>query len=671
MCGIFGYLNWNHPVERSLILRYLLNGLSRLEYRGYDSAGVAFDDADGATSVVKTNGNVAKLIDLLQTQGCLSDSRQLNSHVGIAHTRWATHGPPSIINSHPQRSDDSNEFVVVHNGIITNYLALKETMMAHGVHFESDTDTEVFAKLLKFIRDRDPNPSAVTLPELVREACNQLDGSFAFLVKSRLYPHELVATRKGSPLIVGISGHAASQVQLTGKSSALDPLQCEELWQNKKDGALSIEYFLSSDPAAIIEHTKFVLYLEDDDILHIQEGHMRVYRRAVNDAGLHSLQQTNRGIQMLKMQLDAVMKGKYEHFMQKEIFEQPQAVMTTMRGRVLFDKGEVRLRGIIDRIDDILSCRRVIFLACGTSFHACLASRQIFEELTSLPVSVELASEYVDRKPAVFRDELYVFLSQSGETADTLRALRYVKKRGAMVCGVTNTVGSAISRETDFGVHVNAGIEIGVASTKAYTCQIVSIVLMALQLSEDSVKLRDRRLQIIRDLERLPSLIEETLNKCEPVIKKLAEELKGSNSILVFGRGYQYSTALEGALKIKEISYIHSEGLSSSELKHGPIALISADMPSILLCTKDELYKDAWSALEQVCARHGNVIAICNEGDEDVRGKAQRVIEVPHICDALAGIVNVLPLQLLSYHLAVMLGRNVDQPRNLAKSVVV
>eukprot|EP00762_Andalucia_godoyi_P000973 ANDGO_03854.mRNA.1 Glutamine--fructose-6-phosphate aminotransferase len=700
MCGIFGYLNWNHPVERRQIVALLTEGLSRLEYRGYDSAGVAFDAADSSTVIVKMDGNVSRLRSLLETSGVSSDMTVVTSHIGIAHTRWATHGDPSPINSHPQRSDPTNQFVIVHNGIITNYRELKQTLIADGYEFESDTDTEVFAKLIKFVYDEQSDKSNVSLVDICKEAVSQIHGSYAFLVKSRLFPGEIVATRQGSPLIIGVtedqptdtiplslrgrsanSGNTAAGVEQFGEDSFVDGLEphLKTVSSPSSFGASGSkagrEYFFSSDATAIVQHTSRVLYLEDRDVAHVKNGVLKIYNPdfAAHPNSSDGAAQPSRAIRKLAMQLDSVMKGQYEHFMQKEILEQPESLLTTMRGRVKFDSLEIRLGGIIDHIEDILTSRRVIFLACGTSYNACLAAQQVFEELSNLPVTCELASEFVDRKPNVFRDEIYIYVSQSGETADTLRALQYVKKRGALTCGVTNTVGSAIARSTDFGVHVNAGVEIGVASTKAYTCQIIAIILIALQISGDSVKKTPRRAEIMRELERLPRLVDQTIKSVESVVKQVADELIASKSpsVLVFGRGYQYATALEGALKIKEISYIHSEGLSSSELKHGPIALISADMPSILICTRDELFPHVMSALEQVCARHGNVIAICNEGDEAVREKAQRTLEVPKIVDCLACVLNVIPLQLLSYHLAVKLGRNVDQPRNLAKSVVV
>jgi glucosamine--fructose-6-phosphate aminotransferase (isomerizing) len=726
MCGIFGFLNFDSEVSRVEMLKILLRGLRRLEYRGYDSAGVAFDSVNGPheIEIVKTNGNVQKLIDLIHAKGYLPTNKieesadnnnkadedaefspelMVNNHVAIAHTRWATHGEPSPINSHPHRSEATNAFVIVHNGMITNYDALKGTLEAQGYRFESATDTEVFAKLCHYIYeqqrvDAEGKPQKVSLVEIVRVAASQIEGTYAFLVKSRLFPGELVAARMGSPLIVGMAGQEFEtddeehtiplSARMTDRKSTAyiggemarrtSPVLYQDGHRNSSvlvaaDGVSrrAKMFFLSSDAAAIIEHTRAVIYMEDKDLVHIRNGKLSIYNTDVVTAAEATRQ--NRILHKLKGQIDAIMKGNYDHFMQKEIFEQKDSIMNTMRGRVKFDGFDVRLGGVLNNLKDVITSRRIYFLACGSSYNSCLAARQIFEELSGLPVAVELASEFVDRKPNVFRDEVYVFVSQSGETADTLRALRYVKTRGAITCGITNTVGSAIARETEFGVHVNAGIEIGVASTKAYTSQVVSIILFALQLSSDSKGKQDRRSAIIADLRRLPELIESTLKSTEPLIKQLAEDLKRSTSIMVFGRGYNYATALEGALKIKEISYVHSEGVSAAELKHGTIALIDEKMPCMLIATQDELLPNVMSALEQLSARHGRVIAVCSEGEsfDAIKRKATDIIQVPKVVDCLSPVINVIPFQLLSYHLALSLGHNVDQPRNLAKSVVV
>eukprot|EP00762_Andalucia_godoyi_P001739 ANDGO_07169.mRNA.1 putative glutamine--fructose-6-phosphate aminotransferase len=723
MCGIFGLLNCESELSRTAILRLLLKGLSRLEYRGYDSAGVAFDRQSGSTDVqiVKSNGNVSKLVNLLKDQGYLPDTNldsehydeddfspelMLSNHVGIAHTRWATHGEPSPANSHPHRSDKDSTFIVVHNGMITNFSELKNMLKAKGHVFESETDTEVFAKLLGHVYNQYKSETdvgkkpKVSFVEIVRAAVSQLEGTYAFLVKSRLFPGELIAARFGSPLIIGVcsSGEEATDpdaeftVPLSArlvnrKSTAYLSADGRRESQNFVSGKSNTDsrdfiaegaadltkrakaFFLSSDASAIIEHTRTVLYLEDKDIVHLANGRMRIYNQDVvtsSDAG-----KEHRVIKILQGQMDAVRKGNFDHYMQKEIFEQKESLTNTMRGRVLFDKCDVRLGGVLHNARDILTCRRVHFLACGSSYHSSLAGRQLFEQLTSLPAAVELASEFVDRSPNVFRDETYIFISQSGETADSLRALRYVKAQGALTCGITNTVGSAIARETDFGIHVNAGLEIGVASTKAYTSQVLSVVLLSLFLSKNARDKEEVRQQIIEDLHRLPELVDKTLHTVEPVIKELIPVFQGAKSILVVGRGYNYATALEGALKIKEISYIHSEGISAAELKHGTIALVDENMPCILIITKDTQYPNVVSALEQLTARHGKVVAICNTGDTQVISKAYKSIQVPEICASLAPIINVIPFQLLSYHLAVSMGHNVDQPRNLAKSVVV
>jgi glutamine---fructose-6-phosphate transaminase (isomerizing) len=425
-----------------------------------------------------------------------------------------------------------------------------------------------------------------------------------------------------------------------------------------------IFFFFTGDP-------KQVMYLQDFDLVHIQNGSVSIFNIAsfLQKKISSQLPQTREFI-TIDEEIETIMRGSYDSFMQKEIFEQPESIKTTMRGRVRAKEHAVRLGGIAEHVRDVESSRRVVMLACGTSYHTALATQQMLEELTGLPVFVDLASEFVDRSPNVYRDDLFIFISQSGETSDTLKAVKYVKRRGALVCGITNTVGSAIARETHFGIHVNAGVEIGVASTKAYTCQIICVVMFALVMSADSSKRAERRIEIMDGLRDLPDLITETL-KCESQIEKLSQDLIGCKSILVIGRGYHFSTALEGALKIKEISYVHSEGISASELKHGPIALVDESIPVILICTQDALYKEVFSALEQLSARHGNIICICNKGDEEVHKKATVVIEVPKTVDCLQCVLNVIPLQLMSYHLAKALGRNVDRPRNLAKSVVV
>uniref|UniRef100_A0A8B9HVC0 glutamine--fructose-6-phosphate transaminase (isomerizing) n=1 Tax=Astyanax mexicanus TaxID=7994 RepID=A0A8B9HVC0_ASTMX len=596
---------------------------------------------------------------------------ELDTHFGIAHTRWATHGEPSAVNSHPQRSDKNNEFVVIHNGIITNYKELKKYLISKGYEFESETDTEVIPKLIKYLYDnRESN--YVSFSTLVERVIQQLEGAFALVFKSIHFPGQAVATRRGSPLLIGVR----SQYKL---STEQVPIQYNNNVQSKNyinrvdssnalhsvNDRMAVEFYFASDASAIIEHTNKVMYLEDDDIAAVADGKLSVHRMS-RSAGEDPV----RVIQTLQMELQQIMKGNFKAFMQKEIFEQPESVFNTMRGRICFDTNTVILGGLKDHLKEIKRCRRLIIIGCGTSFHAGVATRQILEELTELPVMVELASDFLDRTTPVYRDDVCFFISQSGETADTLMALRYCKDRGALTVGVTNTVGSSISRETDCGVHINAGPEIGVASTKAYTSQFVSLVMFGLMMSEDRLSLQKRREEIINGLSKLPELIKEVL-ALDDKIKCIADELYQQKSLLVMGRGYHYATCLEGALKVKEITYMHSEGILAGELKHGPLALIDYHMPVIMVIMRDACYTKCHNALQQVTARQGRPIILCCQDDPDISKMAYKTIELPHTVDCLQGILCVIPMQLMSFHLAVLRGYDVDFPRNLAKSVTV
>ncbi|KAJ3071801.1 glutamine--fructose-6-phosphate transaminase (isomerizing) [Podochytrium sp. JEL0797] len=677
MCGIFAYLNYLVEKDRKEIIKNLLTGLSRLEYRGYDSAGIAIDgDNDSEVLLLKQVGKVAALRAKIDGNKSLNIDKTFMSHVAMAHTRWATHGQPSEINSHPHRSDPKNEFTVVHNGIITNYKELRTLLEKKGYMFESDTDTEAIAKLAKYVYDSQKGNKQLTFTSLIKAVVKELEGAFAMLLKSTHFPNEMIATRRGSPLLIGVRTQKKLKVDFVDvEFGAADGIASPEaaIKRDQSRAFLSedglpqqIEYFLASDPSAIVEHTKRVLYLEDDDIAHINEGELHIHRLRRDDGNQSSF----RTIQTLEMELAEIMKGSFDHFMQKEIYEQPESVVNTMRGRVNFEENKVMLGGLKQYLQTIRRCRRIVFIACGTSFHSCLATRAIFEELTEIPCQGELASDFLDRKTPIFRDDVCVFVSQSGETADTILALRYCLERGALCVGVTNTVGSSISRETQCGVHINAGPEIGVASTKAYTSQYIALVLMALQLSEDRICMTERRKQIINDLYELPRYIKETL-AIDASLKQLAQDvLHKEKSLLIMGRGYQNATCLEAALKIKEVSYMHSEGILAGELKHGPLALIDENMPVILIMTKDSLYPKVQSALQQVTARKGRPIIICNKDDTGI-GAEYKTIRVPQIVDCLQGILTIVPLQLLSYHLACLNGVDVDFPRNLAKSVTV
>ncbi|ODH21460.1 glutamine-fructose-6-phosphate transaminase (isomerizing) [Paracoccidioides brasiliensis] len=677
MCGIFGYINYLVEKDRSYILQTLVNGLSRLEYRGYDSAGLAVDgDKKNEVFAFKEVGKVAKLKDLIDSSK-LDLSKTFDSHAGIAHTRWATHGTPSRINCHPHRSDPNWEFSVVHNGIITNYRELKALLESKGFRFETETDTECIAKLAKYLYDQHPD---IDFTVLAKAVVKELQGAFGLLLKSVHYPHEVIAARKGSPLVVGVRtgkkmkvdfvdvefsedgalpAERASQNAAIKKSatSLLAPPDKSLLHRSQSRAFLSddgipqpAEFFLSSDPSAIVEHTKKVLYLEDDDIAHIHEGQLNIHRLTKHD-GTSNV----RAIQTIELELQEIMKGTFDHFMQKEIFEQPESVVNTMRGRLDVANKKVTLGGLRQYITTIRRCRRIIFIACGTSYHSCMAVRGVFEELTEIPIAVELASDFLDRQAPVFRDDTCVFVSQSGETADSLMALRYCLERGALTVGIVNVVGSSISLLTHCGVHINAGPEIGVASTKAYTSQFVAMIMFALSLSEDRASKQKRREDIMDGLSKVSDQFKQILKLSEPIKEMCAKFFKNQKS----------------ALKIKEISYLHCEAVMSGELKHGVLALVDENLPIIMILTRDGIFKKSLNAYQQVIARRGRPIVICNTGDEEFPASETERIEVPQTVDCLQGLLNVIPLQLIAYWLAVAEGLNVDFPRNLAKSVTV
>ncbi|XP_033224932.1 glutamine--fructose-6-phosphate aminotransferase [isomerizing] 2 isoform X2 [Belonocnema kinseyi] len=699
MCGIFAYLNYLTPKSRREILELLVGGLKRLEYRGYDSAGVALDTPGCKDiSIIKKQGKVVTLEEEIFQRTNLEFESQIESHVGIAHTRWATHGVPSEVNSHPQRSDEGHGFVVVHNGIITNYKEVKTLLEQRGYVFESETDTEIIAKLIHHLWVQHPTYS---FRELVEQVVQQLEGAFALCFKSKYFPDECVSTRRGSPLLVGIKTKtrlATDHVpilygkeredpnkalkdcmmrQFTKKESFADhrphgrPAEFPVLARSESTSEFQpledkeVEYFFASDASAVIEHTNRVIFLEDDDVAAVKNGALCIHRvrRCLDDP--HA-----REITILKMEIQQIMKGNYEYFMQKEIFEQPESVVNTMRGRLNFQNNTVILGGIKDYIPEIKRCRRLMLIGCGTSYHSAVATRQLLEELTELPVMVELASDFLDRNTPVFRDDVCFFISQSGETADTLMALRYCKSRGALIVGITNTVGSSICRESHCGVHINAGPEIGVASTKAYTSQFISLVMFALVMSEDRISLRTRREEIIEALKNLDNQIREVL-KLDDKVKELATSLFQHKSLLIMGRGYNFATCMEGALKVKELTYMHSEGIMAGELKHGPLALVDDSMPVIMIVMRDPVYIKCMNALQQVTARDGRPIVICEEGDEETKSFADRTLEIPKTVDCLQGVLTVIPMQLLSFHIAVLRGCNIDCPRNLAKSVTV
>jgi len=696
MCGIFAYLNYLTPKTRKEIVDILINGLKRLEYRGYDSAGIGIDGVSNEDGIIlaKKKGKVKVLADEIASNAANLDLEGCHQiHCGIAHTRWATHGVPSEVNSHPQRSGEENEFIVVHNGILTNYKDVKKFLEQKGFVFESETDTEVIAKLIKHLSMVNPEAK---FRELVEKTIMQLEGAFACCFKSKMFPGEIVGTRRGSPLLVGIKTESdlvsdSIPVQFSPYQDPKDyankalPLQSPGPHRKKStvfrvdshndreeispsSPADAVEYFFASDASAIIEHTDRVIYLEDDDVAAISNGVLSIHR--IKRDGINDDSPNNREITTLKMEIEQIMKGTFSTFMQKEIFEQPESVVNTMRGRINFEEEIVTLGGIKDYVCEIKRCRRLLLIGCGTSYHSAIACRALLEELTELPVMLDLASDFLDRKTPVFRDDVCFFISQSGETADTLNALRYCKGRGALTVGITNTVGSTISRETHCGVHINAGPEIGVASTKAYTSQILSLTMFALVMSEDRMSFKTRRSEIIQALKELPERIKEVLKEDQKILA-LSQELYEKKSLLIMGRGYNFATCLEGALKVKELTYMHSEGIQAGELKHGPLALVDSTVPIILILMRDSVYTKCMNALQQVTAREGRPIIICEKNDKETMAFSDRNIEVPRTVDVLQGILTVIPMQLLSYHLAVLRGCNVDCPRNLAKSVTV
>ncbi|MCB0791546.1 MAG: glutamine--fructose-6-phosphate transaminase (isomerizing) [Flavobacteriales bacterium] len=613
MCGIVGYMGDQqaYPI--------LINGLHRLEYRGYDSAGVALLNGHGL-HVHKCQGKVSDLEKHVE-------GRDLGGTVGMGHTRWATHGPPNDINAHPHVSS-SGDIALIHNGIIENYAAIKEELAHRGHLFRSDTDTEVLVQLIDDIR----RSEGVDLPEAVRLALNSVVGAYAIVVLDQRDPNLMVAARKSSPLVIGIGEHG--------------------------------DHFIASDATPIVEHTKNVVYLEDGEIAVIERGKGLKIRNIKN-------QDKTPFIQELEMHLEALEKGGYDHFMLKEIHEQPRSIRDSMRGRLNLVKGEVVLGGIKDHEEKFVKAKRILIVGCGTSWHAGLVGEYLLEDLARISVEVEYASEFRYRDPIVDEDDIVIAISQSGETADTLAAIELAKGRGATIIGICNVVGSSIARVTHAGSYTHAGPEIGVASTKAFTAQVTVLTLMALMIGQKRGTITGSRFfRLLNELDAVPEKVEKVLRN-EAQIRYIADIYKDATNALYLGRGFSFPVALEGALKLKEISYVHAEGYPAAEMKHGPIALIDEEMPVFVIATKGGSYEKVVSNIQEVKARKGKVIAICTEGDTVVRDLADHVIEIPDAPDPLVPLLSVIPLQLISYHIAVMRGCNVDQPRNLAKSVTV
>ena len=612
MCGIVAY------VGQQDALPIILKGLKRLEYRGYDSAGVALLDQRGL-SIYKKKGKVAELEKFLEETG------EVQAKVGIGHTRWATHGEPNDINAHPHYSS-SERFAMIHNGIIENYEVLKKDLLKKGYIFQSETDTEVFVKFIEDIYQH----NGCSLEEALRLALHKVVGAYAIVLINLEEPNTLIAARKGSPLVIGVG-----------------------------EG----EYFFASDATPIIEYTNKVVYLDDYEIAVVRNGELQI--KTIENVA------TNPYINQLEMELEAIEKGGYEHFMLKEIFEQPKSISDCLRGRLDAKSGRLVLGGLREYMNKFQNAERIIITACGTSWHAGLVAEYLFEEFARIPVEVEYASEFRYRNPVINEKDFVIAISQSGETADTLAAIELAKSRGATIFGVCNVVGSSIPRTTHAGSYTHAGPEIGVASTKAFTAHISVLAMMALKLGYQRGTLPESTyIQLLHELAAIPAKVEKAL-KTNDIVEKIAAEYKDASNMLYLGRGYNFPVALEGALKLKEISYIHAEGYPAAEMKHGPIALIDENMPVIFIATQDSSYEKVVSNIQEVKARKGKIVAVVTEGDTQVKALADHVIEVPLTHEAFTPLLSVVPLQLFSYHIAVMRGCNVDQPRNLAKSVTV
>lgn len=615
MCGIVGYIGEReaYPI--------LIKGLKRLEYRGYDSAGVALIGDDGSLNVYKTKGKVSDL------EAFASDKNKSGT-VGIAHTRWATHGEPSSVNAHPHYSESKN-LAIIHNGIIENYADIKRKLIERGVHFRSDTDTEVLVQLIEYIQLR-KNLDLLTATQV---ALHQVIGAYAIALLDKNEPRQIICARKQSPLVIGI-------------------------------GEDNKEFFLGSDASPIVEYTDKVVYLEDGQIAVMHPGEPL---KVVNILNVEQ----NPKINKIDINLGMIEKGGYPHFMLKEIFEQPECLRNCMSGRISADHDHVTLSALIDHRKQLMAAKRIIIVACGTSWHAGLIGKQLIESLCRIPVEVEYASEFRYRNPVIMHDDVLIAISQSGETADTLAAVELAKKSGAFIYGICNAIGSSIPRATDTGTYIHVGPEIGVASTKAFTGQVTVLTMLALALAEAKGTIdRATYLKIVEGLANIPDKMAEVL-KLNDSIKDLARTFTYARNFLYLGRGYSYPVALEGALKLKEISYIHAEGYPAAEMKHGPIALIDSDMPVVVIATHNDMYEKILSNIQEIKARNGRVIALVTRGDTTVSKIADMVIELPETIECLEPLVSTIPLQLLAYHIAVCKGKDVDQPRNLAKSVTV
>lgn len=610
MCGIVGYIGSREAFP------ILIKGLKRLEYRGYDSAGVAL--LNGDLTIYKKAGKVSELEKI-------TNGQKVAANIGIGHTRWATHGEPNDTNAHPHISQ-SGQLAIIHNGIIENYASVKAELTKRGYNFQSDTDTEVLVNLIEEVRKDYP-----LLEDAVRVALNQVVGAYAIVVIDRANPDQLIAARKGSPLVIGIGDN---------------------------------EFFIASDASPIIEYTKNVIYLDDQEY------------GVINRDGSYTIKTLGNvkktpAIQALEMSLEMIEKGGFEHFMLKEIYEQPKVIADCLRGRMNATQGWIKLGGLSEYINRIDNAERILVTACGTSWHSGLIGEYLIEDLARVPVEVEYASEFRYRNPIINETDVVMAISQSGETADTLAAIELAKSKGALIYGICNVIGSSIARASHAGSYTHAGPEIGVASTKAFSTQITILTLIALQMAQEKGAISTSKLrEILYELENIPKKIEETL-KLDDQIRELAAQYKDARNFLYLGRGYNFPVALEGALKLKEISYIHAEGYPAAEMKHGPIALIDEEMPVVFLATNQSAYEKIVSNVQEVKARKGKIIAVVHKGDTQLRDLADHIIEVPETEEILSPLISIVPLQLLAYHIAILRGCNVDQPRNLAKSVTV
>ena len=614
MCGIVGYIGAKREAYPILI-----KGLKRLEYRGYDSAGVALIDDNGNLYVYKTKGKVADLEEYCA-------DKNVTGNIGIAHTRWATHGEPSSVNAHPHYSQSKN-LAIIHNGIIENYAEIKHNLIEKGIQFQSETDTEVLVQLIDYIQEK----KAISLLEAVQLALHQVIGAYAIAILDKRTPDTIIAARKQSPLVVGIG-----------------------------DG----EFFLGSDASPIIEYTDKVVYLDDGNIAVMKLGEELKVVNILNE-------ELSPEVRTVDINLGQIEKGGYDHFMLKEIFEQPECLTNCMRGRINVEHDHVTLSALIDYRSKLLNAKRIIIVACGTSWHAGLIGKQLIETFCRIPVEVEYASEFRYRNPVVNENDVVIAISQSGETADTLAAVELAKAKGAFIYGICNAIGSSIPRATDTGTYIHVGPEIGVASTKAFTGQVTVLTMFALALANAKGTIQhEEYVQTVKELAEIPNMIKEVL-KANDQIADMARTFTYARNFLYLGRGFSYPVALEGALKLKEISYIHAEGYPAAEMKHGPIALIDSDMPVVAIATQNGMYEKVRSNIQEIKARQGRVIALVTKGDTTISHIADAVIELPETMECLESLVATIPLQLLAYHIAVCKGKDVDQPRNLAKSVTV